>query len=187
MECGAPLVDVTNGVRERLRIDVLEQVAGRARGHRGEDLCVVREASEHQHTNPRRDLDEPSKRADAVALGHHEVEQHHIGGDSAGDIDCLCGARRLADDLNAILESKKTAQSLTNDSVVVNDEQADRRGHSVRPPDADGDRGATTGARADVELRADFVRALAHRHEPHATSRARQRRHVEARSVVFDA
>ena len=58
---------VADAIGERLRVDVLEQVTGRAGRERREDLRVVGEAGEHEHSSAGRNLEQPADRPDAVA------------------------------------------------------------------------------------------------------------------------
>ena len=188
MQRRASGVDIANAVRERLGIDVLEQVAGRSRRDRREDLRVVREARQHEHADPGRDLEQAADRPDPVALGHDQVEEDHIGRRRCGDADRLVGARGLADHLDAVLKTQERAQPFANDRVVVDDEEPDRRVHAVT---SIGTLTVTVvpapGRVRMSRRRADLICAFAHGRETHPAPRARQRLDIEARAVVVDA
>jgi hypothetical protein len=134
MQRRAAGVDVADRVRQRLWIHVFEQIPGRAGGDRREDLRVVGEAREHENADSRCDVKQPADGADPVALRHHQVEEHHVGGRRSCEADRLLGAARLADHLDAVLEAQKRAQALTHHRVVVDDEQPDDVGHRLTPP-----------------------------------------------------
>ena len=111
------------------RLDVLEQVAGRARAQRGEQLLVVAEAGEHDHARGGRRSRSAPQRADAVEPRHHEVEQDHVGRVLRRGGDRLLAVAGLADHLDVVLQVEERPQALAHDRVVVGDQDADHAAH----------------------------------------------------------
>ena len=68
---------------------------------------------------------------DAIHLGHRDVHQDHIGRELFGQLDRFETVGRLADHVEALL-GHRPAQSLTQHSVVVRQQEPDR--HEQKPP-----------------------------------------------------
>ncbi len=88
---------------QRLRVNVLVDIARRARPQRGQDGRRVGEARDHE--DPRRTavLAKSVQRRYTVAVGHAQVEQHDVGCDLAGHAHTGLTVGRLADDLDVVL------------------------------------------------------------------------------------
>src|SRR6185312_15227473 len=77
----------------------------------------------------------------SVHLRHPQVHQDHVRPQQAGQPDGLGPVGGLADDLEAGLVAEHPGQAVTDDRVVVGDQQPDDRGAVVggghaRPPAA---------------------------------------------------
>ena len=72
---------VADPVGESLRVDILEQVTGRAGRERREDLRVVREAREHEHSHSGRNLEQAADRPDPVTSGMTRSRRTTSGAD----------------------------------------------------------------------------------------------------------
>ena len=107
-------MDIANAVRKRLRIHILEEVAGGAGCHGGKDLGVVREARQHEHARTRCGLENPAYRADAVAPRHDQIEEHDVGRQRCGNLYRVVRAFSLADNVDALLQTEEGAQTLSN-------------------------------------------------------------------------
>ena len=104
----------------------LEQVAGGAGAHGGQELLVVAEARQHDHARLRPRLADLLHRPDAVEPRHLEVHQHDVRREPRRLGDRLDAVARLADDLDPLLQAEERAEPLADDLVVVDDEHADR-------------------------------------------------------------
>ena len=82
---------------ELLDPGVLQQVATRARAHRGHDRVVV-EHGEDEHGDVGVVLDDLSGGRDPVQAGHLQVHEHDVGAQRARELDRLGTGGRLADD-----------------------------------------------------------------------------------------
>ncbi len=75
-------------------------------------------------------------RLDARALGHADVEQHHVGRRALGERGALDAVAGLADDLDAGLDGEQHRQAAAEQLLVVDHEHADglaaRSGRMIR-------------------------------------------------------
>lgn len=87
-----PVADGADGPRERVRVDVLEQVSRRSRLDGGRYVVRLGHAREHQHLRLRRPRDDLAQRGRAVYPRHPQVEQHHIGSPRTGGAASTCSS-----------------------------------------------------------------------------------------------
>ena len=115
-------VDGADGAGQRVRVDVLVDVTGGARAQGGDDRALLGEAGDDQHPGGVVQFAELAERLDAVHAGHLDVHQDDVGPQLLGAGDALGAVRRLADDLDVVLDLQEGAQSAADHLVVV-DEQ----------------------------------------------------------------
>jgi hypothetical protein len=91
--------DGVDGLDQRVGADVFEQEAAGPGPQGVEQVLVVVEGREHQHTGRgvgRRD--DPSGRLEAVEQWHADVHQHHVGSGAGRRLDRLEAVGRLGHD-----------------------------------------------------------------------------------------
>src|SRR6188768_1277018 len=126
----------------------LEQVAGGARADRGEQVLLGARGGEDHDLRVGRDLAQPRQRAEAVELGHRQVEEDEVGLEALGLDDRLVAVRGFADHVELVL-LEQGGERLARERVVV-DEQ-DPFGHdSLIGTGPSADEGRMEGARKDT-------------------------------------
>ena len=115
-----------DGFRDLLRARLLQQVTGRARAHRGEDLRVLDDAGQDEHLGARARVLEELRRLDAAHLGHGQVHQDDVRAEALSLVDGLASVRGLPRDDDVVLELEQHLQPVADDRVVVRDEHLDR-------------------------------------------------------------
>ncbi len=114
--------------RDLLGLSVLEDVAGRTGLERGGDLLLLDERG-HRHDLGLGSLGlDAADRRDAIHVRHQEIHQHDVGLEAAGHRDAFGAVGGLADHLDVRLEVEEHLESHPDDRVVVDDQDADRRG-----------------------------------------------------------
>ena len=122
-------------LRDLLGARLLQQVAGRSRAHRGEDLRVLDDAGQDEHLGARAGILEKLRRLDPAHLGHGQVHQHDVRAEALSLVDGLAAVRRLPRDDDVILELEQHLQSVADDRVVIGDENLDRpEAAAIRQP-----------------------------------------------------
>ncbi len=112
-------------LEERLKGDVLQQIALRPFVERGQDLLVVVEGREDEDGRAVFSPSEIPEGADSVEDGHPQVEEHDVRTRCGDDVQRRPAVRGLADDVNILGESQQTPDALTHERLVV-DEYATR-------------------------------------------------------------
>ena len=107
-----------------LGLGVLEHVTRRSGLEGGGDLLLLDERGHRDDLGLGPLGLDPADRGDAVHVRHEEVHQHDVRLKPAGHRHALAAVRRLADDLDVVLEVEEHAQPHPDDRVVVDDEDA---------------------------------------------------------------
>jgi hypothetical protein len=79
-------------------------------------------------------LPQRSQRVKAVAVGHAQVQQDHVGAQRLGQDHAFGPIGRLAHHLDVILHIEEGAQALPDDLVVVDDKNLDAASQGTAPP-----------------------------------------------------
>ena len=109
--------------RDALGRLALQQVAGRARADRLEQVLLRAGRGEHDDLALRRRLANVRQRREPVHSGHRQVEQDELGAEPAGLDDRLLAVGRLSDDVEAVLLEQRRKR-LAGEGVVVRDQDA---------------------------------------------------------------
>src|SRR5262245_24361725 len=105
-----------------LRSRPLEQEA-RCTGAQGvEDVVVLFEGGQDQHSSAWRGAGELSCRRDAVEIGHADIHQHDVGIEAARSVDGFPSRRGLSDDLHRGISGEELDQAGAHEVVVVGDQ-----------------------------------------------------------------
>ena len=128
----------------------------------------------------------PPQRLDARDAGHVEVEQHDVGPLREHRADALEAVRGLAHHREVALLRQQGDDAAAEQRVVVHDDDADHAARSLALCERhrQHDLGARAGDRADVQRRADPLRALAHDAQPHVVVARLVAARVEPAPVV---
>ena len=102
---------------------VLQEIAARAGEDRVHDVRVLLGDREHDDARERCDAGDVPRRIDAAHAGHVEVHDDDVRRELADDPHRLRSARRLADDLDALL-LEQVPQAGPEEIVVVDDQDA---------------------------------------------------------------
>ena len=131
MQQRAAAVDRADRLDQLLRLDVLEQVAGRARAHGGEQLVVVDEARQHDRPHGRARRSRSRRIASIPSMrGITRSISTTSGAQLLDQRQRLLAVGRLADHLDVVLQVEERPQPLAHDRVVVGDQHPDHRGTS---------------------------------------------------------
>jgi hypothetical protein len=128
-----PCRDRPHGPLHVGRRRALEQVAARARPHRGEHGVVVLQHGHHEDAQLRAFTQHRVRRIDAGRAGEVQIHDHHVGGHAAGELDGLRGVGGLAHHREPGDGGQQRVHAQPERRVVVDDEDAQRRAH-VTPP-----------------------------------------------------
>jgi len=115
-----------------LRRRVLEQEAGRAGVERGKQLTVGSVAG--QYENPRLGMvvENPADRFHSVHFRHHQIHEDDVGCMTSDGCDGLVAVGGLRDDLELGIRAEQHVEPVTDDRVIVDDQDADRFGSHDR-------------------------------------------------------
>lgn len=108
-------------LEERIRFEVLEQVALRAGFDGVEEFRFLFRRGEDHDFHLRRFTDDQLRRADAVELRHLQVHQHEIGLELARERHRFAAVLRFADDLVS-LRKQEASQAVAEERVIVGNE-----------------------------------------------------------------
>ena len=120
--------DGADGVLDLRRVEVLQEVAGGAGHHGGEERVPVGVRGEDQHLRLRADAAHLATGLDAGAVRQPEVHDHDVRLDAAGDVDGLAHGAGLADDDELASLREQVGQTPPHDGVVIHDHDARLRG-----------------------------------------------------------
>ena len=127
--CHQPLTAVRGPHRAGDLLDghLFQQVAGRARAHRREEILFVVGAGEHHDLRVGLRVEDLLGRLDAGAAGHAHVHQHDVGRERERLLGRGDAVDRLADDLDVGFGREGLLEPVPEERVIVRDEDAYRR------------------------------------------------------------
>lgn len=92
---------------------------------RVEDVLVVVERRQNQHSRARAAFGQGTRCRHPVQARHPQVHQDHVGAQGRGPHSRLRPVPRLADDLDPVLQLQQGAQAVAHQTLIVDDQHAD--------------------------------------------------------------
>src|SRR5262249_49882336 len=127
-----PVVHRAYDVGDLIDRDVLQQVSGRAGLDRLEEVLLLVADGQHDDLDARHLVLDGGARLDATAAWHPDVHEHDVRYQVAHLLHGLLAVAALADDLDAVLVVEDHLQTTAEQSMVIDDEDADGiTGHGV--------------------------------------------------------
>ena len=127
VEDGAAVVDSGHGREQLAPAHALEEISGRPglHGAADEGWIVVHREDEDRARGP--DLLDPPQRGHAIEVGQAHVEQHDVGRQLLGEVDCFFGGADVSHHVDSRV-GQHAAQPLADDRMIVDEQHLDRPG-----------------------------------------------------------
>src|SRR6185369_10877210 len=109
---------------------VLENVAGRASLEHLHHMALVRMHGQGDYLGPGKSGNDLTGRLDAVQIGHGNIHNHHVRRQFQGGPDRVSAVVGLGDHFDIELFLDKAAQPVTDDFVIVGDNDPDAHGEA---------------------------------------------------------